>query len=50
MSGASPANGAGGICEGPGLPDTTVFGVDTFNLATDSGDELVNIPYSYKVG
>ena len=26
------------------------IGVDTFNLATDSGDELVNIPYSYKVG
>ena len=26
------------------------IGVDTFNLATDSGDELVNIPYSYTVG
>jgi hypothetical protein len=24
--------------------------VDTFNKATDSGDELVNIPYSYTVG
>jgi subtilisin family serine protease len=26
------------------------IGVDTFNLATDAGDELVNIPYTYKVG
>jgi hypothetical protein len=26
------------------------FGVDTLNLATVSGDELINIPYSYKVG
>jgi hypothetical protein len=26
------------------------IGVDTLNLATASGDELVNIPYSYKVG
>jgi hypothetical protein len=26
------------------------IGVDTLNLATVSGDELVNIPYSYKVG
>jgi hypothetical protein len=26
------------------------LGVDTFNLATDAGDELVNIPYAYKVG
>ncbi len=26
------------------------LGVDTFNLATDAGDELVNIPYTYKVG
>jgi hypothetical protein len=26
------------------------IGVDTLNLATISGDELVNIPYSYKVG
>jgi hypothetical protein len=25
-------------------------GVDTFNLATDAGDELINIPYTYKVG
>jgi Subtilase family len=24
--------------------------VDTFNQATSSGDELINIPYSYKVG
>ena len=26
------------------------IGVDTFNFGTDAGDELVNIPYSYKVG
>jgi subtilisin family serine protease len=26
------------------------IGVDTFNLATDGGDELINIPYTYKVG
>ena len=26
------------------------IGVDTFNLVTDAGDELINIPYSYKVG
>jgi hypothetical protein len=26
------------------------IGVDTLNLATASGDELVNIPYTYKVG
>ncbi len=26
------------------------IGVDTVNLGTDSGDELVNIPYSYTVG
>jgi hypothetical protein len=26
------------------------IGVDTFNLATDGGDELLNIPYSYTVG
>ena len=25
-------------------------GVDTLNLATGSGDELVNIPYTYQVG
>lgn len=24
--------------------------IDTFNKATDSGDEIINIPYSYKVG
>ena len=26
------------------------IGVDTFNLGTDAGDELINIPYSYKAG
>ena len=26
------------------------LGVDTFNLASFAGDELINIPYSYKVG
>jgi hypothetical protein len=26
------------------------IGVDTLSLATGSGDELVNIPYTYKVG
>jgi hypothetical protein len=26
------------------------IGVDTFNLFSASGDELVNIPYSYTVG
>ena len=26
------------------------LGVDTFNLVTDAGDQLINIPYSYKVG
>ena len=26
------------------------IGVDTLNLATASGDELINIPYDYKVG
>ena len=26
------------------------IGVDTFNLGTDAGDELINIPYTYKVG
>jgi hypothetical protein len=26
------------------------IGVDTFNLFSASGDELINIPYSYKVG
>ena len=38
----------------PNAPKGTVvhgfIGVDTFNLATFSGDELINIPYSYKVG
>jgi hypothetical protein len=26
------------------------LGVDTFNLASFGGDELINIPYSYRVG
>ena len=38
----------------PNAPKGTVIhgfiGVDTLNLATAAGDELVNIPYSYKVG
>jgi hypothetical protein len=38
----------------PSAPKGTVvrgfIGVDTFNLATASGDELVNIPYTYTVG
>ena len=38
----------------PNAPKGTVvrgfIGVDTFNLVTISGDELINIPYSYKVG
>jgi subtilisin family serine protease len=38
----------------PNAPKGTVIhgfiGVDTLNLATVSGDELVNIPYTYKVG
>ncbi len=38
----------------PNAPKGTVVhgfvGVDTFNFGTDAGDELVNIPYSYKVG
>jgi subtilisin family serine protease len=38
----------------PNAPKGTVvrgfIGVDTFNLATDAGDELINIPYSYRVG
>jgi hypothetical protein len=38
----------------PNAPKGTVIhgfiGVDTLNLATVSGDELVNIPYAYKVG
>jgi subtilisin family serine protease len=36
-----------------GPKGTVVHGyiaVDTFNQATSSGDELINIPYSYKVG
>ena len=38
----------------PNAPKGTVvhgfLGVDTFNLVTDAGDQLINIPYSYKVG
>jgi hypothetical protein len=38
----------------PNAPKGTVvhgfIGVDTLNLATASGDELINIPYSYTVG
>jgi Subtilase family/Peptidase inhibitor I9 len=38
----------------PNAPKGTVIhgfiGVDTLNLATAAGDELVNIPYSYTVG
>jgi subtilisin family serine protease len=38
----------------PSAPKGTVvrgfIGVDTLNLATAAGDELVNIPYTYKVG
>lgn len=38
----------------PNAPKGTVvrgfIGVDTYNQATSSGDELVNIPYSYTVG
>jgi len=38
----------------PNAPKGTVvhgfIGVDTLNLGTISGDELVNIPYSYQVG
>ena len=38
----------------PNAPKGTVvhgfIGVDTLNLATVSGDELINIPYTYKVG
>jgi hypothetical protein len=38
----------------PNAPKGTLvqgfIGVDTFNLVTASGDELINIPYSYKVG
>jgi hypothetical protein len=38
----------------PNAPKGTVvsgfIGVDTFNLVSLGGDELINIPYSYKVG
>jgi subtilisin family serine protease len=38
----------------PSAPKGTIvrgfIGVDTLNLGTISGDELVNIPYTYKVG
>jgi hypothetical protein len=38
----------------PSAPKGTVvrgfIGVDSFNLITDAGDELINIPYTYKVG
>ena len=38
----------------PNAPKGTVvrgfLGVDTFNLVTDAGDQLINIPYTYKVG
>jgi hypothetical protein len=38
----------------PNAPKGTVvhgfIGVDTLNLFTASGDELVNIPYTYRVG
>src|SRR5215471_9017512 len=38
----------------PNAPKGTVvrgfIGVDTLNLVTVSGDQLINIPYSYKVG
>jgi subtilisin family serine protease len=38
----------------PNAPKGTVvhgfIGVDTFNLASFGGDELINIPYTYKVG
>ena len=38
----------------PNAPKGTVvsgfIAVDTFNSATTSGDELINIPYSYTVG
>jgi Subtilase family/Peptidase inhibitor I9 len=38
----------------PNVPKGTVvhgfIGVDTLNLFSASGDELINIPYSYKVG
>jgi hypothetical protein len=38
----------------PNAPKGTVvrgfIGVDTFSLVTPAGDELINIPYTYKVG
>jgi len=38
----------------PSGPTGTVvrgfIGVDTLNLVTASGDQLINIPYTYKVG
>ena len=38
----------------PNAPKGTVvrgfIGVDTFNLFSLGGDELIDIPYSYKVG
>jgi hypothetical protein len=38
----------------PNAPKGTVvqgfIGVDTLNLVTASGDQLINIPYPYKVG
>ena len=38
----------------PNAPKGTVvrgfIGLDSFNLVTDAGDELINIPYPYKVG
>ena len=38
----------------PNAPKGTVvhgfIGVDTFNLVTFAGDQMINIPYTYKVG
>lgn len=38
----------------PNAPKGTVvsgfIAVDTFNQATSSGDEIINIPYTYTVG
>jgi hypothetical protein len=38
----------------PNAPKGTVvhgfLGVDTFNIATYAGDEVTDIPYTYKVG
>ncbi len=33
----------------PGTVVQGFLGVDTFNLITLTGDELINIPYTYKV-